>query len=219
MRATDGGKHRCRDADQRPFWGTGAPITCVHNVEILTRFTWMLAVHASRIPHGSLRGAAVAKKRERAQKEGRRRRRKRYEKRPHFTSPCIRGPRFRRALVASCHLSWNSRGQVAFEWVFFRVRVDALEFYRHFPLTVNKATREGLALHRGALGITSPIPVRRVIRSSLNVLAVEIFRELKHLSCMIASRKIYSKRKPIKLTTVLHRCLRLKAKYLMLRRR
>lgn len=32
------------------------------------------------------------------------------------------GPRHRRALVESCHLSWNSWGQVAFEWVVFRVR-------------------------------------------------------------------------------------------------
>jgi len=137
--------HRRRDADQRPFWGTGAPITCVHNVEILTRFTWMLAVHASHIPHSSLRRGDAAVKRERVQKEGRRRR-KRYEERPHFTSPCLWRPRLRRALVESCHLSWNSRGQVAFEWVFFRVRVDALEFYRHFLLTVNKATCGGLAL-------------------------------------------------------------------------
>lgn len=161
--------HRRRDADQRPFWGTGAPITCVHNVEILTRFTWMLAVHASRIPHDSLRRGDAAVKRERVQKEGRRRR-KRYEERPHFTSPCLRRPRLRRALVESCHLSWNSRGQVAFEWVFFRVRVDALEFYKHFLLTVNKATCGGLALHRGVLGITSPIPVRCAIRSLLNIL-------------------------------------------------
>lgn len=53
MRATDGGKYRRRDAERRPFRGTEAPITCVHNVEILTRFTWTLAVHASRIPHGT----------------------------------------------------------------------------------------------------------------------------------------------------------------------
>lgn len=102
MRATDDGKYRRRDAERRPFRGTEAPITCVHNVEILTRFTWTLAVHASRIPHGipSSRGrhgeagwkAEGRKKKE--EEERRRRRRKKYEERPHYSlpSPCIRGP-------------------------------------------------------------------------------------------------------------------------------
>jgi len=128
----------------------------------------MLAVHASRIPHGSLRRGDAVTERGRVQKEGRRRR-KRYEVRPHFTSPCIRGPRLRRALVESCHLSWNSWGQVVFEWVFFRVRVNALEFYRHFLLTVNKAgnLRRTRSAPRGTRNNFAYTGIRCAIRSSL----------------------------------------------------
>lgn len=127
MRATDGGKYRRRNAERRPFRGTEAPITCVHNVEILTRFTWTLAVHASRIPHGipSPRerhgdaGWKVGGRRKEEEGEGGRNTKNDRTLYPHLAYGV---PRHRRALVESCHLSWNSWGQVAFEWVVFRVR-------------------------------------------------------------------------------------------------
>lgn len=126
MRVTDDGKYRRRDAERGPFRGTEAPITCVHNVEILTRFTRTLAVHASRIPHGipsvertPRRSGVEGGRKEEEEEEGGRNTKNDRTLYPHLA---YGGPRHRRALVESCHLSWNSWGQVAFEWVVFRVR-------------------------------------------------------------------------------------------------
>lgn len=99
--------------------------------------------YSSRFPPPRGRRGEAEKSRE--QKEGRRRR-KRYEERPHFTSPCIRGPLAslcaRRIVPLVLEFSGTSGVRVG---LLPRSRGRTLEFYRHLLLTVNKATCGGLA--------------------------------------------------------------------------
>lgn len=79
-----------------------APITCVHNVEILTCFGWM-ATRFSSARRAPVRRTTCGSERGRGGGGDR------YEKRPHFASPCAR----RAESTKLCHLSWNSQGRAA----------------------------------------------------------------------------------------------------------
>lgn len=83
-----------------------APITCVHNVEILTCFGWM-ATRFNSARRAPVRTTTCGSERGRGVEGGGG---DRYEKRPHFASPCAR----RAESTKLCHLSWNSQGRAAF---------------------------------------------------------------------------------------------------------
>lgn len=80
-----------------------APITCVHNVEILTCFGWM-ATRFSSARRAPVRTTTCGSERVVEGGGG-----DRYEKRPHFASPCAR----RAESTKLCHLSWNSQRRAA----------------------------------------------------------------------------------------------------------
>lgn len=95
-------KEISRRASIRLSRSAKAPITCVHNVEILTCFGWM-ATRFSSARRAPVRRTTCGSERGRGEGGDR------YEKRPHFASPCAR----RAESTKLCHLSWNSQGRAA----------------------------------------------------------------------------------------------------------
>lgn len=95
-------KEISRRASIRLSRSAKAPITCVHNVEILTCFGWM-ATRFSSVRRAPVRRTTCGSERGRGGGGDR------YEKRPHFASPCAR----RAESTKLCHLSWNSQGRAA----------------------------------------------------------------------------------------------------------
>lgn len=95
-------KEISRRASIRLSRSAKAPITCVHNVEILTCFGWM-ATRFSSARRAPVRRTTCGSERGRGGGGDR------YEKRPHFASPCAR----RAESTKLCHLSWNSQGRAA----------------------------------------------------------------------------------------------------------
>lgn len=128
MRATDGGKAPPGRRAETVLKHRGPHYLCPQCRDINPLHLNARRVHAPRIPLAVL---SVAARRE-ASKRREENRRKEEEGeegggntkvRPHFTSPCIRGPRLTSCARRVVPLVLEfSAGQVAFEWVVFRIR-------------------------------------------------------------------------------------------------